>query len=63
MAAARSGHTVTLLPNGKVLVAGGNGINSSFLNSAELFDPATGIWSSTGAMSGAPHGPHGYAPA
>ncbi len=50
MATARSGHTVTLLPNGQVLVAGGS--NGSFLNSAELYDPATGTWSPTGAMSG-----------
>jgi len=45
----RSGHTATLLPNGKVLVAGGS--NRSFLNSAELYDPATGTWSVTGNLS------------
>ena len=41
-------HTATLLPNGKVLVAGGqdNGGSSGYLSSAELYDPATGSWSS-----------------
>jgi uncharacterized protein (TIGR03437 family) len=41
----RSGHTATLLANGKVLVAGGYG-----LASAELYDPVTGQWSATGSM-------------
>ena len=42
-------HTATLLPNGKVLVAGG--LDSSGLsNSAELYDPASGTWSSTGSL-------------
>ncbi len=48
---ARVGHTATLLPNGKVLVAGGD----SNGNSAELYDPGTGIWSSTGNLNNA-HG-------
>jgi hypothetical protein len=42
----RSGHTATLLPNGKVLVAGGDQAGS-----AELYDPATGTWSVTGSMN------------
>ncbi|OLE54518.1 MAG: hypothetical protein AUG51_07990 [Acidobacteria bacterium 13_1_20CM_3_53_8] len=46
----RNGHTATLLPNGKVLVAGGNG-DGTFLNSAELYDPATGTWSYTGSLN------------
>jgi N-acetylneuraminic acid mutarotase len=46
----RAQHTATLLPNGKVLVAGG--IDSSFnpLASAELYDPATGTWTATGSL-------------
>ena len=45
---ARAGQTATLLPSGKVLVAGGN--NTSVLNSAEVYDPATGTWTATGSM-------------
>ena len=48
---ARFSHTETLLPNGKVLVAGGT--DSSFFSfaSAELYDPATGLWTATGSMA------------
>jgi hypothetical protein len=42
-------HTATLLPSGKVLVAGGVG-NTGYLGSAELYDPATGLWTATGSM-------------
>ena len=42
-------HTATLLPSGKVLVAG-DSIASADLSSAELYDPATGSWSSTGSL-------------
>jgi Galactose oxidase, central domain/Kelch motif len=44
----REFHTATLLPNGEVLVAGGNG--PGFLNSAELYDPTSGTWSPTGSL-------------
>ena len=49
----RSAHSATLLPNGKVLVAGGYDGNSSgvFLETAEVYDPASGTWSATGSMS------------
>jgi len=46
----RSGHTATLLPDGKVLIAGGMRRNQDFYRSAELFDPATGKFSATGEM-------------
>ena len=48
----RWGHTATLLPNGKVLVVGGE-----FSGSAELYDPATGTWSVTGSLNTAHSGP------
>lgn len=50
MTTARQNHTATLLPNGKVLVAGGSNGDGT-LNSAELYNPQTGVWSTTGSMS------------
>src|SRR6266513_3714758 len=50
-----SGHTATLLPNGKVLVAGGGDINGIHA-SAELYDPASGAWSATGSLATARSG-------
>src|SRR5207237_1026555 len=38
----RDSHTATLLPNGQVLVAGGFDNHGSV--TAELYDPATGLW-------------------
>ena len=46
---ARTRHTATLLPNGKVLVAGGNDSGHA-LSSAELYDPASGTWTATGSL-------------
>ena len=40
----------TLLSNGTVLVAGGTGIQSQLLASAEVYDPASGSWSLTGSL-------------
>jgi MYXO-CTERM domain-containing protein len=50
MNSARGCHTATLLPDGRVLVAGGSGAGG-FLASAEIFDPATGVWTSAGTMT------------
>ena len=51
MGIARSEHTATLLWDGKVLIAGGRNDSSEFLNSAELYDPATGSFAPTGKLS------------
>jgi hypothetical protein len=55
MDTSRTSQTATLLPNGRVLVAGGyGGCNASICNtlaSAELYDPATGTFSPTGSMA------------
>src|SRR5437762_930356 len=51
LVAARFRHTATLLPNGKVLVAGGNnGPAGPALSSTELYDPAAGTWTATGRL-------------
>ncbi|WP_437998586.1 kelch repeat-containing protein [Sorangium sp. So ce185] len=52
MATPRTEHTATLLPDGKVLVAGG-ATGSWALSSAELYDPMTGIWTSAALMNDA----------
>jgi hypothetical protein len=43
-------HTETMLPNGKVMVAGGYGVSSGYLSGAEVYDPETGAWTDTGSM-------------
>src|SRR5882672_576034 len=50
-AVARFSHTATLLPNHKVLIAGGMERNGVWLDSAELYDPASGRFTAADKMS------------
>jgi len=60
LAAARSWHTATLLPNGNVLVAGGFQYLPAYqfvtLNSAEQFDPNAATWTSISSLDTARSG-------
>ena len=56
MTTARSSHTATLLNDGKVLVAGGLDANGVALATAELYDPASGTFTSTGSMTTSRYG-------
>jgi large repetitive protein len=57
LATARMDHTATLLPDGHVLITGGLGATradgTATLASAELYDPASGLFSPTGSMASA----------
>ena len=48
----RVSHTATLLASGQVLVAGGStdAFTGDYLDTAEVYDPATGQWTLTGAL-------------
>jgi Kelch motif/Galactose oxidase, central domain len=50
MLTARSTFTMTLLPSGKVLIAGGQQ-NGTYLANCELYDPITGTWTNTGSLN------------
>jgi hypothetical protein len=59
MIKSRVGHTSTLLQDGRVLITGGRSNTSStdpswtFWSSAEIYDPVSGVFSETGAMTDA----------
>jgi N-acetylneuraminic acid mutarotase len=44
-------HTASVLSDGKVLVTGGTYNTATGLNSAEIYDPSTGTWTTTGNMT------------
>jgi len=46
----RWGHTATLLEDGRILIVGGQESPSRKLDTAEIFDPSTGLWASAGSM-------------
>ncbi len=46
----RDGHTVTTLPSGLILVAGGSG-SLGYLASAEVYNPGSGMWSLVNSMA------------
>jgi hypothetical protein len=57
LGAGRYYHTATRLPSGEVLVVGGHqgvypqtGVPPAPLDSAEIYDPLTGLWRSTGSL-------------
>jgi N-acetylneuraminic acid mutarotase len=55
MITARAGHTATLLPSGKILVAGGVELDAASrshdLSSAELYNPDDGTWIAIASMN------------
>ena len=56
MSTGRALHTATTLNDGRVLVTGGVDCTiyiSTTYNSAEIFDPVTGTWATTGSMNSA----------
>jgi hypothetical protein len=47
----RSGHCASLLPDGRVLIVGGGDAHANLFQTAELFDPVTQSFSTTGNLN------------
>jgi hypothetical protein len=58
MSVARSHHTATRLPDGKVLVVGGENVLYLVEPSAEVYDPAANTWTATRAAPVSPRSQH-----
>ena len=58
MSAARSHHTATRLPDGKVLVVGGENLQYLVEPTAEVYDPATNTWATPRTPPLAPRSQH-----
>lgn len=56
MMQARTRHTATVLPDGRVLIAGGHTENLTAIASAEIFDPSTGLSTRLADMRAARYG-------
>jgi len=50
MARRRWNHTATVLPDGRVLVAGGRSESGGPIQSAEIYEPVDGTFSETGSL-------------
>ena len=48
---ARRGHSATLLPDGRVLVTGGETLGEGPTNATEIYDPVNDSWSFAGALA------------
>src|SRR5262249_6123433 len=51
MTTERKGHTATILADGRVLIVGGENAAGGYQNSAEIFDPATNLFSQTASLA------------
>ena len=51
MTTARASHAATLLPDGRVLIVGGDIPSNSLIASAEIYDPASGTFTALGDVS------------
>jgi hypothetical protein len=58
MSVARSHHTATLLPDGKVLVVGGENLQYLVEPTAEIYDPASNTWAAPRAQPLFPRSQH-----
>jgi N-acetylneuraminic acid mutarotase len=56
MNSVRRHHSAVLLPNGKVLVAGGYASGNDINYTADLYDPSTGVWTTTAPVNTAQSG-------